>query len=169
MIGQPRPVIVMGVSASGKSSAGRALADALGCGFVEGDDLHPPANIAKMKAGVPLDDADRAPWLDAVARVLGTADGWLVASCSALKRVYRDRLLAVAPRTAFVLMDAPEAVLRQRSMARKGHFMPASLLASQLATLEKPRAPERALILDATRSMDRNVDEALAWLRTLPG
>ncbi|WP_419826619.1 gluconokinase [Sphingomonas sp.] len=169
MSGAPRAIVVMGVSASGKTSLGRTLADALGCGFVEGDDLHPPVNVAKMKAGVALDDADRVPWLDAVARALGAAEGWTVASCSALKRAYRERLLAAAPRAAFLLIDAPEAVLRHRIAERRGHFMPPSLLASQLTTLEKPRAPERALILDATRPMETNVDEALAWLRSLPG
>lgn len=167
MTGTPRPVVVMGVSASGKSSVARALADALGCPFVEGDDLHPAANVAKMKAGHPLTDADRAPWLDAVGAAIAR-DGWTVASCSALKRAYRDRLRRVAPRAAFLLLDAPEPVLATRIAGRRGHFMPPSLLASQLATLEPPAGGERALILDATQPIDANVEAARGWLATLP-
>ncbi len=158
------PVVAMGVSASGKSRFGVALAHALGVPFCEGDDLHPPANIARMSAGTPLTDADRWPWLDAVGAWLAGQGGGGVASCSALKRSYRDRLRAAAPRTAFILLDADAATLRARLLARHGHFMPASLLDSQLATLERPTSDERALILDATRPLDANRDAAATWL-----
>jgi gluconokinase len=128
-------VVVMGVSGAGKSTAGRALADALGYPFLEGDDLHPAANVAKMASGVPLDDDDRAPWLDAIAAQLRAMPDGVVA-CSALKAAYRARL-RVRPDVRFVLLDVPEAELERRLRARKGHYMPPSLLASQLQTLER--------------------------------
>lgn len=141
-----RPVVVMGVSGSGKTTVGAALADALGLPFVDGDSLHPAANVAKMAAGIPLDDADRAPWLDAVGEVL--ASGPVVVACSALKRAYRDRLRAAAPRLQLVFLDGSRALLASRMVARPGHFMPASLLDSQLDTLERPSADEGALSAD---------------------
>ncbi len=159
------PAVVMGVSGSGKSSVGIALAHVLGVPFCEGDALHPQANIARMSAGTPLADADRWPWLDKVGAWLAAHDGG-VASCSALRRAYRDRLRAQAPGTAFILLDAGAGTLRARLLARHGHFMPASLLDSQLATLERPGTDERALVLDATRPLDVNRDAAAAWLRT---
>lgn len=160
----PRPIVAMGVSGSGKSTFGKALAERLGAPFLEGDDMHPPENVAKMHAGQPLSDADRAPWLERVAAALAAQSGWAVVSCSALKRGYRDRLRADAPAAAFVLLHADEDVLRDRVAHRKGHFMPPSLLESQLATLEPPAADEHALTLDATRDVDRNVADACAWL-----
>lgn len=136
----------MGVSGSGKTTIGAALADALGLPFVDADSLHLPANVAKMAAGIPLDDADRAPWLDAVGAVL--ASGPVVVACSALKRVYRDRLRAAAPELLLVFLDGSRELLASRLVARPGHFMPASLLDSQLATLERPGADEHALTVD---------------------
>lgn len=141
-----RPVVVMGVSGSGKTTVGAALADALGLPFVDGDELHPAANVAKMAAGIPLDDADRAPWLDAVGAVL--AAGPVVAACSALKRAYRDRLRAAAPALELVFLDGSRELLASRLVARPGHFMPASLLDSQLATLERPSPDERPVTVD---------------------
>ena len=141
-----RPVVVMGVSGSGKTTVGAALADALGLAFVDGDSLHPAANVAKMEAGIPLDDADRAPWLDAIGAVL--AAGPVVIACSALKRAYRDRLRAAAPRLQLVFLDGSPALLAARMAARPGHFMPTTLLDSQLATLERPGADEHALTAD---------------------
>jgi gluconokinase len=141
------PIVVMGVSASGKTVVGQALADRLAVPFVDGDALHPPANVEKMAAGHPLDDADRAPWLDRVAAWLAQHEAGGVVACSALKRRYRDRLRRDAPDAIFVLLDPPAAVLRARISHRPGHFMPASLLDSQLATLERPDADERAIVI----------------------
>jgi len=139
------PVVVMGVSGSGKSTVGRLLAARLGVPFVEGDDLHPEASVAKMAAGIPLDDADRAPWLDAVAAEL---DRPVVVSCSALRRSYRDRLRRAAPGLRLLYLRGPRELLASRLAHRSGHFMPVSLLESQLATLEEPAPDERAVVLD---------------------
>ena len=144
-----RPVVVMGVSGSGKTTVGAALADALGLRFVDGDALHPAANVAKMAAGIPFDDADRAPWLDAIGAVL--AAGPVVVACSALKRAYRDRLRAAAPGLQLVFLDGDRSLLASRMAARPGHFMPTSLLDSQLATLERPEPDEHALTADIAR------------------
>ena len=140
-----RPVVVMGVSGSGKTTVGQALAAALGVPFEDGDALHPAANVAKMAAGIPLDDADRAPWLDAIGAVL--AAGQVVVACSALKRAYRDRLRAAAPSLELVYLEVDRATLLDR-MTHRTHFMPPSLLDSQLATLEPPTADEHALVVD---------------------
>lgn len=136
----------MGVSGSGKTTVGAALADALGLRFVDGDALHPAANVAKMAAGIPLDDADRAPWLDAIGAVIAT--GPVVVACSALKRAYRDRLRAAAPELQLVFLDGSRELLASRTAARPGHFMPASLLDSQLATLERPDPDEHPVTVD---------------------
>jgi carbohydrate kinase (thermoresistant glucokinase family) len=136
----------MGVSGSGKTTVGAALADALGLRFVDGDALHPVANVTKMAAGIPLDDADREPWLDAIGAVL--ADGPVVVACSALKRAYRDRLRAAAPRLELVFLEGARELLAARMGARPGHFMPTSLLDSQLATLEPPTEDEHPLTVD---------------------
>ena len=141
------PIVVMGVSGAGKTVVGEKLAALLGVPFCEGDSLHPPANIAKMRAGVPLTDEDRAPWLDRVGAWLAANPNG-VATCSALRRLYRDRLRAAQPATRFALLDVPEATLRDRMMHRPGHFMPVSLLDSQLATLERPGADERAVTVE---------------------
>jgi gluconokinase len=141
-----RPVVVMGVSGSGKTTVGAALAHALGLRFVDGDALHPAANVAKMAAGIPLDDADRAPWLDAIGAVL--AAGPVVVACSALKRIYRDRLRAAAPSLQLVFLDGSPELLASRMSHRPGHFMPTSLLDSQLATLEPPTPDEHPLTVD---------------------
>jgi len=143
-----RVTIVCGVSGSGKSSVAAALAEAAGGTFLEGDSFHPAANIAAMAAGHPLDDAMRRPWLealgDACARAAGEAGegAEVFAACSALRRAYRDLLRARAPGCLFLLLDGPEKVIRARLEARRGHYMPPALLASQLATLERPLADE---------------------------
>lgn len=158
-----RPVVVMGVSGTGKSTVGRALAAELGLPFVEGDDLHPPANVAKMAAGIPLDDADRAPWLDRVAAELAARP--CVVACSALKRAYRDRLRAAAPDLALVFLDGDPATLAERVGARSAHFMPVSLLDSQLATLEPPTPDEQPIAADvalAPAEIVRSVVDRLA-------
>lgn len=137
-------IIVMGVSAAGKTVVGRALADALAWRFVEGDDYHPAANVEKMKHGTPLNDEDRAPWLAALHDVIAEAathGDHAVVACSALKRAYRDvlRLSDEPEAVQFVHLDVPEQVLAERLAHRHGHFMPPSLLKSQLDTLEMPR------------------------------
>ncbi len=144
----------MGVSGSGKSSVGSAVAAEHGWAFVDADDLHPEANVAKMAAGTPLTDADRWPWLDAVAATLASAPGGIVVACSALKRSYRDRIRATAPSAAFVELTGPRELLWERMTARPGHFMPASLLDSQLATLESLAPDESGALvsIEGTRA-----------------
>ena len=139
----------MGVAGCGKSSVGAALGAALGLPYQDGDDLHPPENVAKMAAGIPLTDADRAGWLAAMAARLaaGKARGEaMVVTCSALKKAYRDRLREGDPGLFFVFLDGSQELLQARLDARKGHFMPPGLLGSQLATLERPNlATEKCL------------------------
>ena len=127
-------IIIAGVSGSGKSTVGKLLAERLGCEFADADDYHPPENIAKMKAGIPLDDADRAGWLEALGDHLASREN-IVLACSALKRIYRDRLRGMAGPLEFFVLSLDKESLMQRLEARD-HFMPASLLDSQLATLE---------------------------------
>ena len=161
-------LVVMGVSGCGKSSVGAGLAQALGVEFVEGDLLHPPHNVALMAAGIPLGDEDRAGWLASIGQRLGRAQAagqGLVVSCSALKRRYRDGLRAACPGLRFVYLHGPAALLRQRMAGRSGHYMPASLLDSQLATLEPPAADEQALILDIGPGSAEVVAAALAELQ----
>jgi gluconokinase len=158
---QPAPlVVVMGVSGSGKSTVGAALAQRLRVPFVDGDDLHPPANIAKMSAGHPLDDHDRHPWLEAIGEWLGAhAEHGGVVSCSALKRKYRDQLRHHARRVEFVHLDGTREVIAARQATRPGHFMPASLLTSQFATLEPLAPDERGLVIDVAQPVDVIVQE----------
>lgn len=158
-------VVVMGPTGCGKSTLARALADALGWRFIEGDSLHPQANIAKMSAGIPLDDADRQPLLEGVAHAIAAAraDGVIV-SCSALKRRYRDLIRTLAGDVIFVLPVLDREGLLARLMGRAGHFMPASLLDSQLADLEPPQADEHAVLLDGTAAMHEQVTRTLAAL-----
>ena len=147
--------VVMGVAGSGKSTVGPALARALGVDFVEGDNYHPPANVERMARGTPLTDADRAGWLRALAdrlRAAREAGTGLVMTCSALKRAYRDVLRAAAPDVRFVFLRGPRGLIAERLAGRRGHFMPASLLDSQFATLEEPAADEGAWVCDAGES-----------------
>jgi gluconokinase len=155
--------IVMGVSGSGKSRIGQAFASAIGARFIDGDSLHPPANVAKMSRGEPLDDADRAPWLARVGEVLA-APGTVVA-CSALKRKYRDqiRLEAGAP-VVFLYLRGQRETLLARMSTRPGHFMPPALLDSQLATLEPPGADEAHLVADIDHAPDDIVARFLGGL-----
>ncbi len=159
----------MGVSGSGKSTLGAVLAQALACPFLDGDDFHDAAAIAKMSAGQPLTDEDRWPWLDRLGRAMSqslAAGGSAVAACSALRRSYRDRLrAAIAAPTRFVLLDASPAELQRRLDHRSDHYMPASLLGSQLATLERPGDDEAATLLPAGDSPRQLRDAALSWLR----
>lgn len=158
-------IVVMGVSGCGKSTLGRALAAQLDWRFVEGDDLHPPANIAKMAAGQPLDDADRRPFLEAVARALAAgADQGIVVSCSALKRRYRDLLCARGGNPVFVLPVLDRTALALRLAARHDHFMPAGLLDSQLASFEPPDADEAIIRVDGLLPAAAQVAAVLAAL-----
>ena len=151
-------LVLMGVSAAGKTVVGRDAAARAGVVFLDADDLHPAANVAKMAAGHPLDDADRAPWLDAVGEALRDHRPCIMA-CSALKRSYRARLRELAPATLFALLDVPRPVLEQRLSTREGHYMPASLLDSQLATLESPAPGELVTVLDGERSIPQLAQE----------
>jgi len=161
-------IVVMGVSAVGKSTIGTRIAERLGAPFQDADDLHPAVNVEKMRAGVPLTDDDRWPWLDIVGIELASADAsGLVVACSALRRGYRDRLRAQAPTTCFVHLHADDLVLMARAEGRIGHFMPPSLLASQLATLEALADDERGLVVDVDAPIDDIVDRAVAGLRDL--
>lgn len=158
----------MGVSGSGKSTVGALLARKLDCPFLEGDAFHDSNAIAKMSAGLPLDDNDRWPWLDRIGAAMGEAlasGGQVVAACSALRRSYRERLREAIPvPTRFVLLDASYEELLRRLTQRASHYMPASLLDSQLATLERPDADEAVLTLDAAERPERLCDIAQAWL-----
>jgi gluconokinase len=152
------PMVVMGVSGCGKSTVGAMLAAHFGIPFIEGDAMHPAANVEKMRAGHPLNDEDRWPWLDALAARLrddAIRNGGAVASCSALKAAYRDRIRAVCGAdTRFLFLDCSRETLERNVSARKGHFMPKSLLDSQLATLEPPHGEARAIVIDGDRSLD---------------
>ena len=164
-------VVVMGVSGSGKTTVGRALAARLGWPFKEGDDLHPPANIAKMRSGRPLTDADRAPWLAAVARWIRQwrrAGVSGVVTCSALKRDYRRRLARGRPEVLFVFLRGDAATISQRIAHRGDHFMPPALLSSQFADLQPPTADEGAIVVEVDQPVDRQVESIVRSLPSLP-
>lgn len=165
------PIAVMGVSGAGKSTVGERLAAALGAEYADGDDFHPPANVAKMASGVPLDDAARWPWLDAVAAWLADRAGQPggVVSCSALKRVYRDRLRAKVPALCFIELDVPRAVLVRRLTTRSNHFMRVQLLDSQLSTLQPLAPDEPGVRIDAEGDADQVVERARSALRARRG
>ena len=148
---KPVVVVMMGVSGSGKSTVAALLAAALGCQFQEGDDLHPRANVEKMRSGTPLTDADRMPWLRKIAEEI---DGWRrrgecgVVTCSALKRSYRDIIIGDRHDVALVYMKGSRELIHQRMVARHEHFMPVALLDSQFTTLEEPTPDEHPIIAD---------------------
>ena len=148
---KPIIVVVMGVSGSGKSTVAALLAAALGCQFQEGDDMHPPENVEKMRSGIPLTDADRMPWLR---KIGGEIDGWRargecgVLTCSALKRSYRDIIIGDRRDVVLVYLKGSRELIHQRMAARHGHFMPVALLDSQFATLEEPTPDEHPIVED---------------------
>lgn len=152
------PVVVMGVSGSGKSTVGAALARRLRVPFVDADTLHPPANIAKMAAGEPLDDDDRYPWLEEVGEWLAAHREGAVVSCSALKRAYRDRLRAHCPGVQFLHLSGSAELIGARLAARTDHFMPAALLRSQLDALEPLGPDEVGMTVDVGPDVDAIVD-----------
>jgi carbohydrate kinase (thermoresistant glucokinase family) len=164
----------MGVSGSGKTAIGERLARELEFEFIEGDDHHPEANVEKMVAGIPLTDVDRWPWLRILADEVGRRhqqDAGTVLACSALRREYRDVLRAAAPpdESFVILLDADKTTLRSRLEHRRGHYMPASLLESQLATLESLEPDESGVVLDAMQPERAVVAEALAAVRARHG
>ena len=162
------PIVVMGVAGCGKSFVGAALAQALDARFIEGDRLHPEENIALMAAGTPLTDENREGWLNAVGHEIaaGMASGdRIVATCSSLKRRYRNRLRAIVPSLVFVHLALTPEAARERVAARKDHFMPTSLVDSQFADLEPPSADEAAIRLEAVRPLAELVRDATAFLR----
>lgn len=163
----PPRIVVMGVSGCGKSTVATLLAARLGVPYVDADDLHPAANVARMSAGIPLTDDDREPWLDTVAATLADAPDGVVVACSALRRTYRDSLRAGAPGTVVVHLDGTPELLAARIGARTDHFMPASLLDTQLATLERLADDEPGTVLDVTATPDELADAAATWWRGL--
>ncbi len=157
------PIVVMGVSGSGKSTVGAALAQRVRVPFADADDFHPPANIDKMTAGQALNDDDRYPWLEAIGEWLAAhcPDGGVM-SCSALKRKYRDQLRRHCPETIFLHLAGTPEVIGRRQASRPGHFMPASLLASQFETLEPLEPDERGVVIDVDQDIDAIVESYLS-------
>ena len=171
-VGRSTSLVVMGVSGTGKTTVGTAVAERLGWGFAEGDDFHSDANRSKMHAGVPLTDDDRWPWLRSIAAWVGEREGAgesVVLTCSALRRPYRDLLRAGHPSVFFVEVAVSGAVLRDRLERRRGHYMPASLLQSQLDTLEPLGPDEPGTVVSGEGSVDATVELVLAELRRRAG
>ena len=171
---EPRHLVVMGVSGSGKTTIGRRLAAHLLYVFADGDDFHPPQNVAKMARGEPLTDADREPWLQTLAEWIAQHhDGGrsTVLACSALKRRYRDTLRSAVPASnavVFIHLDAPRAALLERMRHRTGHYMPPALLDSQLATLEPLAPDEPGIVVDATATPGTLVEQTVVSLGGAP-
>ncbi len=164
---RPLAIVVMGVCGAGKTEIGRRLADALGWEFCDADAFHPPGNVAKMRSGTPLEDADRWPWLAALASLLARSLAerrGTVLACSALARRYRDRLGLPHPRIRLVHLDDATGAIRKRIEQRAGHFMPAALLDSQMTLLERPGPDERPLVVDVAGTPDAIVRSILAAL-----
>jgi gluconokinase len=159
----PRRILVMGVSGSGKSSFGAALAEVLALPFADADAFHPPENIAKMSAGIPLTDADRWPWLDAIGSWLAERPAG-IAACSALRRAYRQRLREAAPGLVTLHLSGAPELIAARQAARPGHFMPPTLMASQFATLEDPAGEPATFVLDVARPLPALIAQAKAAL-----
>ncbi|MFF0449134.1 gluconokinase [Streptomyces sp. NPDC004609] len=161
----PHVVVVMGVAGTGKTTIGPLLARALGVPYAEGDDFHPPENIAKMSAGTPLGDDDRWPWLDAIGQwAHGRAGAGGVVSSSALKRAYRDRLRAAAPGAVFLHLTGERELIERRMAGRRGHFMPTRLLDSQFAALQPLDADESGVAVDVSGTPEEITARALAAL-----
>jgi gluconokinase len=161
-VAAPRIIVLMGVSGCGKTTVGAVLAQQLGAHFLEGDTLHPPENIAKMQRGEPLTDADRWPWLHAVAEMI---DDWRargisgVVACSALKRAYRKILIGAREDVRLVYLRGTREMIATRLAARRGHFMPAALLDSQFSALEEPASEENAIVVAVDRTPEEMIEE----------
>ena len=162
---RPHQLLVMGVAGCGKSTLAAELAHALGCVLIEGDDYHPAQNQEKMRAGIALDDADRAPWLAHLGALLAHASEGAVLTCSALKRRYRDQLRAAAPALAIVYIDITPLQAYARATARTDHFFPASLVDSQFDALESPLGEAGVLRVEAAQPLTEQLDAILCWLR----
>ena len=166
-------IVVMGVCGTGKTTIGEGIAHRLACSFLEGDSFHSRENVEKMRAGVPLGDDDRWPWLEKLGRVIGervSQDQNVVAACSALKRVYRDRLrLFAGMDILFIMLDGDPALIEKRMAARTDHYMPPALLQSQLAILERPDEDETSISLDIDATADRLIGDAIAAIANAPG
>ncbi|MER7998918.1 gluconokinase [Streptomyces sp. NPDC095613] len=162
----PHVVVVMGVAGTGKTTVGPLLAGTLGVPYAEGDEFHSPENVAKMASGVPLEDADRWPWLDSIGEwAHGRAGRGGVVSCSALKRAYRDRLRAAAPDVLFLHLTGDRELIGRRMAARKGHYMPTALLDSQFATLQDLGEDEAGVAVDVSGTPEEITERAVAALR----
>lgn len=164
----PLVVVMMGVSGSGKTTIAQGVAKRLGWDVLEGDSYHPPANVEKMSHGIPLDDADRLPWLHAIADAIDAelaAGRSSVVACSALKRSYRDIIIGPRRNVALVYLRGSHALLYERIKHRTGHFMPASLLESQFATLEEPTADEKPIIVSVDGTPEEIVDTVLVAMQ----
>ncbi len=164
-----RPLVVMGVSGSGKSTVGAAIAQRFRVPFADADDLHPSANVAKMSRGEALNDEDRFPWLALVGEWLAVYEDGGVMSCSALKRKYRDQIRHHAPNVQFLLLEGTREVIARRQASRPGHFMPASLLDSQFATLEPLQDDEAGVAVDVSGTPEEITARAVAALRGRAG
>jgi gluconokinase len=163
-------IVVMGVSGSGKSTLAQILAERLGCEMAEADTFHSPANVAKMAAGTPLNDEDRAPWLRDLAVWIGERDRagrQAVITCSALKRMYRDVLRAASPHLVFLHLKGPRELIAERMEHRPGHYMPVSLLDSQISALEPLGPDECGIVLEVSESPNALADAALVALSQL--
>lgn len=156
------PIVVMGVSGAGKSTVAAALAQRLNVAFADADDFHPAANIAKMRAGTPLDDTDRLPWLDRIGAWLDRHSDGGVMACSALKRSYRDRLRQHCPGVTFLHLTGSPQLIARRQAARQDHFMPPALLQSQFDTLEPLEADESGVAVDVGPGVAAIIDGYLA-------
>ena len=166
-----RRLVLMGVAGCGKSTVGAGLSARLGIPYIDGDDLHPAENVARMSRGEPLGDADRWPWLDRVAAALAERQEVII-GCSALRRRYRDRIRAGAGAggpVTFISLEGSRAEIEARMAARRGHFMPASMVESQFATLEPPGPDEAPVVVDIAQAPDDVIAAIEAGLKGRAG